>query len=170
MKTLIANYSRPGENYFGGQIRNVSEGNTEKAARMIAEITGGDLFEIQQKEPYSADYTECTKEAAADHRANARPELVSLPEHMDEYDEIYLGYPIYWSDMPMAVFTFLDSADLSGKTIHPFCTHEGSGLGSSIRSLKRECPDVVIESGLAIHGSETDEAMPRIREWIESQK
>ena len=128
MAILIAFYSRAGENYFGGAHRRVSTGNTERAAKMLADITGGALYKIEQARPYSDDYDTCTAEAKADLRANARPEVLDMPEDLDAYDKIYLGYPNYWGTMPMAVYTFLESYDLAGKTIHPFCTHEGSGL------------------------------------------
>ena len=96
MKTLIAYYSRAGENYFSGAYRRVTVGNTEKAARMLAELTGGELFKIEQKQPYSEDYQPCIAEAQDDLKRNARPELVTMPEDLDAYDEIYLGYPNYW--------------------------------------------------------------------------
>ena len=130
MKKLIAYYSRAGENYFSGTHRAIAVGNTEKAARLLAELTGAELFHIEQKVPYSDDYDTCVAEARRDLRANARPELTALPERLDDYDEIYLGYPNYCGTMPMAVYTFLEHYDWQGKTIHPFCTNEGSGLSS----------------------------------------
>ncbi len=166
MKKLIAYYSRPGENYFGGQIRSISEGNTKKAAEMIAEVTGGDLFEIRQQHPYSADYSACIKEAQEDLNHHRRPALVKLPDSLDDYDEIWIGSPIYWGTMPMAVFTFLEAFDWKGKTIHPFCTHEGSGLGNMPSDLKKETPGSVVKKGLAIHGSAVDKARPLIENWI----
>ena len=132
MAKLVAFYSRADENYFGGQHRYIKVGNTEKAAKMITQITGADLLQIQQKVPYSADYDTCVAEARKDFQENARPELVNLPTDLNAYDEIYLGYPNYCGTMPMAVYTFLESYDFSGKTIHPFCTHEGSGTNGHI--------------------------------------
>lgn len=166
MKKLIAYYSRTGENYFGGKLRTITEGNTAKVAKMIAEITGGDLFEIRQKHPYSDSYMTCIKEAQKDLKDNARPELVALPENMDQYDEVWIGSPVYWGTMPMAVFTFLDAIDWSGKTIHPFCTHEGSGLGRIPSGLAREAKEAKIASGLAVHGSEVDQAKSLVERWI----
>ena len=93
MAKLIAFYSRADENYFGGRYRVIPVGNTEKAANMLAELTGADLFKIEQKVPYSANYQQCIAEAKRDLQANARPELVDMPEDLDAYDEIYLGYP-----------------------------------------------------------------------------
>lgn len=168
MKTLIAYYSRTGENYFNGAIRSIDKGNTEKVAEMIQRLTGADLFEIQQKVPYANDYQQCIEEAKVDLQKNARPALVSLPENLDSYDEIYLGYPMYWSEMPMAVFTFLDAIDWNGKTIHPFDTHEGSGLGRSLSTLKKECSGARITEGLAVHGSEVDQAAKKVAKWVKS--
>ena len=114
MKKLIAYYSRAGENYFSGAHRTIAVGNTEKAARLLAELTGAELFHIEQKVPYSDDYDTCVAEARRDLRANARPELTALPERLDDYEEIYLGYPNYCGTMPMAVYTFLEHYDWQG--------------------------------------------------------
>lgn len=166
MKKLIAFYSRADENYFGGTYRMISVGNTEKAAKMLAELTGADLFKIEQKAPYSANYQQCIAQAKRDLQANARPELVSLPDSLDAYDEIYLGYPNYWGTMPMAVYTFLEHYDFSGKVIHPFCTHEGSGLSHTVKDIEKAAKGAVVKSGLALHGSEVDHAMNALKGWI----
>ncbi len=107
--------------------------NREKAANMIAQITGAELFKIEQEVPYAADYATCIDQAKQDQQAKVRPGLVKLLDSLDGYDEIYLGYPNYWGDMPMAVYTFLEHFDWRGKIIHPFCTHEGSGLSGTER-------------------------------------
>lgn len=106
MAKLAAFYSRADENYFSGGYRYVTVGNTEKVAKVISELTGADLFKIEQKIPYAADYNTCIQQAKEDLRAKARPELVSAPDSLDGYDEIYLGFPNYWGDMPMAVIPF----------------------------------------------------------------
>ena len=106
-KKLIAFYSRADDNYVNGLIKTLEVGNTEVAAGIIKELTGADLFKLEQLKPYARDYNECIAQAQADQRQNARPDLKSFPETLDEYDVIYLGYPNYWSTMPMAVFTFL---------------------------------------------------------------
>ena len=166
MAKLIAFYSRADENYFGGAYRRIPVGNTEKAAKMLAELTGADLFKIEQKEPYSANYQECIAQAKRDLQANARPELVEMPENLDAYDEIYLGYPNYWGTMPMAVYTFLEHYDFTGKTIHPFCTHEGSGLSNTVRDIQKAAKGAVVGTGLAIHGSDVDSAMAKLKGWV----
>ena len=153
MAKLVAFYSRAGENYFGGQYRYVDVGNTEKVADIIAEATGAELFKIRQKVSYAADYNICIRQAQEDLRKNIRPELVSLPDNLDKYDEIYLGYPNYCGDMPMAVYTFLKAFDWNAKTIYPFCTHEGSSLSGTERKKAKVCSGADVKKGLAVHGS-----------------
>lgn len=166
MAKLIAFYSRAGENYFGGTYKRIAVGNTEKAAQMIAKITGGDLFKIEQAQPYSEDYQACIAEAKRDLQAHARPDVLNLPDNLDQYDEIYLGYPNYWGTMPMAVYTFLEHYDLTGKTIHPFCTHEGSGLSGTEGDIRRTAKGAAVAKGLAIHGSSVSSAEQAIKKWI----
>lgn len=166
MAKLVAFYSRADENYFGGQYRYIEVGNTEKVAHMIAKATGAELFKIEQKKPYAADYNTCIEEAQNDLRAKARPELVAMLDNLDEYHEIYLGFPSYWGDMPMAVYTFLENYNWSGKTIHPFCTHEGSGLGGTERKIQNTCKGAKVEKGLAISGSHVDSANQAVEKWV----
>ena len=165
-KKLIAFYSRADDNYVNGLIKTLEVGNTEVAAGIIKEMTGADLFKLEQLKPYARDYNECIAQAQAEQRQNARPDLKSFPETLDEYDVIYLGYPNYWSTMPMAVFTFLEHFDFSGKTIKPFCTHEGSGLGSSLSDIKKLCPAAKVEKGLAIHGGSVKRSRKDIEKWV----
>ena len=166
MAALIAFYSRAGENYFGGKMRRITVGNTEKAAELLADITGGELFQIRQAEPYSEDYRTCVEQAREDWQRNARPKVLDLPEDLDAYEEIYLGYPNYCGTMPMAVYTFLETYDLTGKIIHPFCTHEGSGLSDTEWDIQRAAPGAVVTRGIAIHGSSVDNAAPALERWV----
>ncbi len=166
MKQLVVFYSRADENYFGGELRYLSMGNTEKIAKMVAEIRGADLFQIEQKVPYAADYNTCIEEAKKDLKENKRSELVSTLESIDGYGEIYIGFPNYWGTMPMAVFTFLEQFDWSGKTIHPFVTHEGSGFGKSMDDLAKVCRGAVFTKGLAISGSSVDHARAKVEGWV----
>lgn len=166
-RELIAFYSRADENYVNGLIKTLKVGNTEVAAGIIKELTGADVFKIEQREPYARDYNECIAQAQADQRQNARPELKKRLETLDAYDVIYLGYPNYWSTMPMAVFTFLEQQDFSEKIIKPFCTHEGSGLGSSINDIKKLCPAAKVKKGLAIQGGSVKRSRKDIEKWIQ---
>ncbi|MFZ3132246.1 MAG: flavodoxin [Desulfosporosinus sp.] len=129
-KVLIAFFS----------IGSLKIGNTEVAAEMLNEITGGDLYKINTANKY--------------------------PQNMGEYDTIILGYPNWWGTMPMAVFTFLESYDFSGKTIIPFCTHEGSGLGDSEKDIAKLCPHASILKGLAIHDANVTNAKKDITQWL----
>lgn len=166
MKKRIAYYSRAGENYFSGTHRAIAVGNTEKAARLLAELTGAELFHIEQKVPYSDNYDTCVAEARRDLRANARPELTALPESLDDYDEIYLGYPNYCGTMPMAVYTFLEHYDWQGKTIHPFCTNEGSGLSNTEQDIRRAAKGARVVRGLSLRGSAVEGAKPKLERWL----
>lgn len=157
-KTLIAYFSRAGNNYVGGSIINLPIGNTETAAKMIEELIGGDLFQISPVKTYSEDYNTCTEEAKKELRADARPELASYPESIHGYDTIILGYPNWWGTMPMPVWTFLERFDFSGKTILPLCTHEGSGMGHSEADIKKLCPGATVKKGLAIRGGSVKNA------------
>ena len=167
MTKLIAFYSRADENYFGGSMKYIEIGNTERAAKIIAELTGADLFKIEQKIPYASDYKTCIAQAKKDMQDGVRPELLSLPENLDAYDEIYLGYPNYWGTMPMAVYTFLETFDFSGKKIYPFCTHEGSGISHTEQDIRKSAKGAVVKKGLAIYGSDVDGAKAVIDKWIE---
>lgn len=164
---IIVFYSRADENYVSGLIKTLKIGNTEAAAGIIAELTGADLFKIEQTKPYSQNYNECIAQAQADQRQNARPELKNYPENLQDYDVIYLGFPNYWSTMPMAVFTFLEHFDLKDKVIKPFCTHEGSGMGRSVKDIEMLCPGTRVERGLAIYGGSVLQSKKEIEKWIE---
>ena len=165
-KPLIVYYSRKGENYVNGSIRSLTKGNTEVVAERIAGLTGGDLFELETVKPYSADYHTCTDEAMAELRENTRPKLRRLPESLDGYDTIFLGYPNWWGTMPMAVCTFLEAFDFAGERILPFCTNEGSGMGRSETDIKKLCPDATVEQGLSIHGAEAARSGRAVEAWV----
>lgn len=167
---LIAFFSRTGNNYVNGSIVNLTVGNTEVAANMIQELTGGELFKINQMHPYAKDYNACTDEAKRELRANARPELTEKLDNIDEFETIILGYPNWWGTMPMPVWTFLESYDFSGKTILPLCTHEGSGMGSSERDIKKLCPNAKLLKGLAIRGGSVKNAGKDIESWLRTNR
>ena len=165
-KSLIAYFSRQGNNYVSGKIVNLKVGNTEVAAEMIQEITGGDLFRIEAAKAYPEEYTETTEVAKQELRTNARPELTGHLLNMASYNVILLGYPNWWGTMPMPVFTFLEEYNFSGKTIAPFCTHEGSGLGRSVADINKICPQSTILNGLAIRGGEVKNANGEVSGWL----
>lgn len=165
-KSLIAYYSRRGNNYVGGSIVYLPVGNTEVVAKKIQGLTGGDLFYIETVKSYPEGYTETTDVAREELRQNARPELTASVANMDSYKVIYLGYPNWYGTMPMAVFTFLESYDFSGKTIIPYCTHEGSGMGNSERDIRKLCPHARVLPGLAIRGGSVNDADKDLSAWL----
>jgi flavodoxin len=165
-KCLIAYYSRKGNNYVGGNIVNLPIGNTEVIAKKIKGFIGGDLFEINTVKPYPLDYNETIDVARDELRKNARPELTDKVKKMADYDVIYIGYPNWWGTFPMAVCTFLESYDFTGKTIVPFCTHEGSGIGGSERDIKKLCPNAKVLPGLAIRGGSVAVADNLVKNWL----
>lgn len=165
MATLIIYYSRRGENYWNGTIKNLAKGNTEIAAEFIKNAVGGDLFEVQTVREYAKDYYACIDEAQRELRARARPPIKAFPENIDRYDNIFIGYPNWWGTMPMAMFTLLEHFDWAGRKIIPFCTNEGSGMGSSERDLAKACPGATIARGLSIHGAETLQSEKKIADW-----
>ena len=165
-KTLIAFFSRADENYFGGAMRYVEVGNTEIVVNGMKEMLDADIFKIDMKAPYSPVYMTCIDEAKKDMQKNARPELKDYPDSIDGYDTIILGYPNYWGTMPMAVFTFLERYDFAGKIILPFCTNEGSGMGSSESDIRKAAKGADVKKGLPITGSNAANAGQAVKKWL----
>jgi flavodoxin len=166
MNTLIAFFSRADENYFGGAYRYIEVGNTEVVAKQVKELTGADSFMIEMMTPYAADYNTCIAQAKKDKNAGARPELATELDSIDEYDTIILMYPNYWGTCPMAVFTFLEKYDFTGKTILPLCTHEGSGMGGSERDIAKVAKGATLKRGLPINGSSVSGAKSQVEKWL----
>lgn len=163
-KTLVAYFSHAGENYDVGVIE---KGNTELLAQMIVEELNADTFRIETVEKYSDDYEECKAAARHEQSINARPKLAALPQNLD-YDVIFLGYPIWYDDMPMAVYTFLESLDFTGKTLVPFCTHAGSGASGTVRSIKKCCPAASVTDPLVLTGAIAQNHPARAKNEVES--
>lgn len=165
-KILVTFFSRNGENYAVG---NIVKGNTQIIAEMIAQGTGGKLFHIEPITPYPDDYTECTEVAKREQRVQARPAIQSEAT-VEDYDIIFIGYPNWWGDMPMPVYTFIEKYNWQGKTVIPFCTHEGSGLSSTESKLKSACQGAVVLKGLAVRGAtaqnEREQARKSVRNWL----
>ena len=148
-KVLVAYFSRADENYNVGYIE---KGNTQVVAEMIAEETGGTLFRIETVSPYPADYNECIDLAKKEMNSSVRPAIQGDAD-VEAYDLVFLGYPNWWGEVPMAVYTFIEKHSWQGKTVIPFCTHEGSGLGSTVGRLRTECQGATFLPGLAIQGT-----------------
>ena len=161
-KTLVAFFSRAGENYAVGHIE---KGNTHIIAEIIAAETGGDLFRSEPVTPYPDDYTECTEVAKRESDGKARP-AVKGDAAVENYDIIFIGYPNWWGDMPMPVYTFVEKHRWQGKTVIPFCTHEGSGLSGTVNDIRQAAKGASVSMGLAVCGSYVDKAKPEISEWV----
>ncbi len=141
-------------------------GNTREIATQIHERVGGDIFEIRAVHSYPSEYSECVDVAKREQQNDERPELAAEVADMASYDVVFLGYPNWWGTMPMPCFTFLGKYDLSGKTVVPFCTHEGSRLGRSVRDITRLCPKATVLEGLAVRGSSVKSAQDDVAGWL----
>ena len=142
--------------------------NTKTIAEYIHSLVGGDMFQVITKEPYPADFNETLQVARAERDNNKRPELAGTitPEDMNKYDVIFLGHPIWFGTIPMAIFTFLEQYDLSGKTVVPFCTHGRGGPGQSVSDIAGLCPDSTILQGFAIEGNAANQAKNDVAGWL----
>lgn len=141
-------------------------GNTETVANYIHEEIGGDIVKLETVQTYPEDYDELVDYAREEQRDNTRPELETTIENIEQYDTIFLGYPNWWGDMPMPIYSFLDQYDLSNKTIAPFITHGGSGLSGTPANIANEEPDAVVTEGLAINGDDVDDCQDEVNEWL----
>lgn len=177
-KTLIAYFSRVGTSSLSEDVDAVTSaslrigdegwiGNTEVVVDMVQNVVEGDEFQIVTVEPYPGDYEETTDLALEEQKADARPELATHVENMDEYDVIFLGYPNWWGTIPMPVYTFLEEYDFSGKTIIPFITHDGSRLGRSVNDIRELTPGATILEGLAVHGNRVEDAQDEVDAWLQ---
>ena len=168
-KNLIIYYSRKGQNYVNGSIKDLKKGNTEICAEFIQKAVDGDLFEIETVKRYSEDYMTCTEEAKKELRENARPELKKMLSDISEYDNIFVCGPCWWGTYPCAVFTQLESLDFSGKQVLPLMTHEGSGLAGAPAALKKYCKGAVVGKGLAVHGADAARSEKEVAAWAKAQ-
>ena len=180
-RILIAYLSRAGENYNVGVPQAgsasasyagyIEKGNTAILAETIASATGGDLFAITTVTPYPDDYASMLRVAQEEIDTDARPELAEVVENMDDYDIIFIGYPIWHGRMPQAIYSFLESYDLTGKTVIPFNTHEGSGQSGTQQVIANALPGSTVLQGLAVRGKtaqeDPDQTQEQVNKWLE---
>ena len=165
MKNLIIYYSRRGQNYVNGSVKNLSKGNAELITEYITDAVGADVFEVDTVKPYSADYMVCIEEAKAELRAKARPELKAYLDDISGYDNIFVVGPNWWGIYPMALYAQLERLNFSGKTVHYVVTHEGSALGGVPKTMKDACKGAKIGGSLAVHGGSAPSSRAQVENW-----
>lgn len=162
-KVLIVFFSHAGENYGVG---NIKIGNTKLVADEIQRLTGGDEFEIVAEKSYDIPYDALTKLAKEESEKDEKPTFKGEVKNIDQYDTVFIGGPIWWGTYPQVMFSFFDKYNLNGKTIIPFSTHEGSGLGSVVSDLKRLYPKANFKTAFSIYGHECQKDLSKVNKWL----
>lgn len=178
-KTLVVYFGTPVQKR-NGQVDGISsasrtvegstyQGNTQYIAELISKETKADLFEIVPQQAYSDIYEEVRDLAQQEQEQDARPAIKNKIKNIAQYDTIYVGYPIWWSDMPQIMYTFFDTYDLGGKNIIPFCTHAGSGLSGTVERIKNLEPQADVYKGLAVYRTDVTDSDSRVKSWIQNR-
>ena len=141
-------------------------GNTRTVAEHIHKAVGGDIFEIVPTKPYTKGYLSTVVSAKMEQIKKARPEISTKVSNFEQYDIIFLGYPNWWNTMPLILNTFLESYDFAGKTIVPFATHGGGGMGKSVKDIEKSAPKSTILEGLAVHAKEINSSQSSVTNWL----
>lgn len=179
-KSLVVYFSAPVQER-SGQVDGISsasrttkgktyKGNTEYIAELIRKQTKADMFEIVPQNAYADTYDQMVRRAEQEQEKNERPAIKNKIENISQYDTIYVGYPIWWSDMPQIMYTFFDTYDLKGKNIIPFCTHAGSGLSGTVGRIKKLEPQATVYKGLAIYRTDVTGSDSKVKSWIEKKE
>lgn len=165
MRRALLYYSRNGFNYINCEIKNIEIGNTEKIAKLIKESISCIIYKIEMVKPYSKNYEECLKEAEYDYKNNIDVKLKDY-YNLSFYDEIFIGYPIFFSSLPMPIYSYLVHSNLENKIIYPFITHEGSGIGDSIYKLRTLLKNCEIKDPFIIPGSLVDNCKLDLEKYL----
>ncbi|MBO5484569.1 MAG: flavodoxin [Lachnospiraceae bacterium] len=179
-KSLVVYFSAPVQER-SGQVDGISsasrtttgktyKGNTEYIAELIRKETKADMFEIIPQKAYANTYNQMVKRAEQEQERNERPAIKNKVKNISQYDTIYVGYPIWWSDMPQIMYTFFDTYDLKGKNIIPFCTHAGSGLSGTVGRIKKLEPQATVYKGLAIYRTDVTGSDSKVKSWIKKKE
>jgi len=166
ISTLLAYFSRAGENYYYGGRRDLKVGNTEVLARMIAELIDCDVYRIEATDPYPNSYDATVARNVAEQNTDARPAIAEPLASIDRYQRVLLGSPIWNVRPPMIMSTFAESYDFTGKVVHPFVTYAVSGLGSTERDYTASCAGARISPGLAVQGEEVPQHRDDVETWL----
>lgn len=164
MSNAIVYFSYAGENEWSGESSDRDKGSTESMARIVREAVGGELYPIVPVNPYPTNYQRTVELSKEELASEARPAIANVPD-LSDAEIVYLGFPNWWGTMPMVVWTFLESENLAGKRIAPFCTSEGSGMGRSEEDIRALCPDSIVLRGLAVPGADVEKNTERIGYW-----
>ena len=167
MSNLVIYFSRSGENYFGGNLKNIEKGNTEVIAEYIQNFCDAELFKVEALNDYPYDYMECIDIAKKEMENDERPQIKESLSDISAYDTIFIGFPNWWGTLPMPMFTQLEQLDFTGKVVKPFVTHEGSGFGSSLKDLDKLCKGAEIKKGLSIPGANVYDSENIVKSWID---
>lgn len=165
-KTLVVYFSRTGENY---NVGNVEVGNTAMVASYIKEYLKADSFEIVPIDKYPDNYDKCTELAQKEKDDNARPKIEGKIDNFDSYDTVFVGFPIWWGDLPMIMYTFMEEYDFNGKKVIPFNTHEGSGDSGTYQTIQEKLPNADVNTnGLALEGkvARSDDGKQQTIDWL----
>ncbi len=165
-RVLMVYFSRPGENYYYGDRITLDVGNTQVVADMIAAASSMDVYRIEAADPYPEDYEETVARNSQEQDDDARPGIANPPPDMSSYDTVLLGSPVWNVRAPMIMRTFVESVDLTGKSIYPFVTYAVSGMGRVASDYEEWCPDAVIGEGLAVQGEEATQAQSDVEAWL----
>lgn len=179
-KSLVVYFSAPVQ-ARSGQVDGISsasrtttgktyQGNTQHIAELIRKETKADIFEIVPQNAYANTYNQMVKRAEQEQEREERPAIKNKVKNISQYDTIYVGYPIWWSDMPQIMYTFFDTYDLKGKNIIPFCTHAGSGLSGTVGRIKKLEPQATVYKGLAIYRTDVMSSDSKVKSWIKKRE
>ncbi|MBR1687243.1 MAG: NAD(P)H-dependent oxidoreductase [Prevotella sp.] len=162
-RVLVVYFSHAGDNYAVG---NIKVGNTKLVAQYIKEATGADEFEVVAVKSYDMAYEPLTRLAKQEQQRGEKPAFKGAVKNIGQYDTIFIGTPIWWGTFPQVMFTFFDKYNLNGKTLIPFATHEGSGMGRTVSDLQRLYPRAKVDKGIAIYGHDAKSSKARVLKWL----
>lgn len=164
-KTLVVFFSHAGDNYG---VDDVKVGNTKIVADYIAEITGADVFEIKTNKYEGMAYDPLTKLAKEEQQKGEFPPFEGELKNLEQYDKVFIGGPVWWGTYPQVMFTFFKKYDLNGKTLIPFTTHEGSGLGNCVEDVKKAYPNANVLDGFSMYGHQVRSGKQQVEKWLKA--
>lgn len=166
MKSLVAYFSYVGQTELNRQIVEIEKGHTEIVAEKIAKLTNADLYKIEPAIAYPKTYADIVNVVRKENEENPKVEIKNLLESINDYDTVYIGFPIWYRTYPRIIASFLSNYDFAGKTVKPFCTNDEGSFGIALLELNSQLKGATIKPGLAIHGSEVEKSQEKIETWV----